>query len=314
MSPVGREPGSRIHLLKLGERNGAERATVAGGTVEGGIVENHRHSVGSEANIELDGVGSLANREIERRKGVLRGMAGGAPVRDYRPGGKVEEWVHRPTRGYIPVMSIADLRREYSRARLDESHVDPDPVAEFHRWFTQAGEAKVLEPNAMALATATKDGAPSVRMVLLKGYDERGFVFFTDYRSRKGTELEQNPQAALVFHWAELERQVRVTGSVSVVSREESEVYFQSRPRASRLSTWVSHQSQVISGRDVLDRGERQMKQRYPDEVPLPPHWGGFRVTPETVEFWQGRLNRLHDRLRYSRQKGGGWRLERLSP
>lgn len=213
-----------------------------------------------------------------------------------------------------PPLSIADLRREYARARLDETDVSPDPFAEFARWFAEAQAAEAAEANAMVLATASPDGRPSARMVLLKGFDERGFVFFTDYRSRKGTELEQNPQAALVFHWAELERQVRVTGSVSVVSREESEVYFHSRPRASRLSTWVSHQSQVISGRDVLERGERQMKQRYPDEVPLPPHWGGFRVMPETVEFWQGRLNRLHDRLRYSRQKGGGWRLERLSP
>ncbi len=211
-------------------------------------------------------------------------------------------------------MSIADLRREYARARLDEAHVSADPVAEFDRWFTQAREAKVLEPNAMTLATATRDGAPSARIVLLKGYDERGFVFFTDYRSQKGTELEQNPQASLVFFWSELERQVRIIGPVSVVSREESEAYFQTRPRASRLSTWVSHQSQVIPGRKVLDDGARQMGGRFPGDVPLPPHWGGFRVTPETVEFWQGRESRLHDRIRYVRKKGGGWRLERLSP
>ncbi len=213
-----------------------------------------------------------------------------------------------------PPISVADLRREYARARLDESNVNPDPVAEFDRWFTEAGEAKVLEANAMALATATRDGAPSVRIVLLKGYDERGFVFFTDYRSQKGTELEQNPQASLLFYWAELERQVRISGPVSVVSREESQAYFETRPPSSRLSTWVSHQSQVISGREVLEEGARKMGERFPDEVPLPPHWGGFRVTPETVEFWQGRPSRLHDRIRYSRQKGGGWRLERLSP
>jgi len=211
-------------------------------------------------------------------------------------------------------MSIADLRREYARARLDETRVSPDPVVEFDRWFTQAREAKVPEPNAMTLATATRDGAPSARIVLLKGYDERGFVFFTDYRSQKGTELEENPQASLVFFWAELERQVRITGPVSVVSREESEAYFQTRPRTSRLSAWVSYQSQVIRGRKVLDDEAKQMERRYPDDVPLPPYWGGFRVTPETVEFWQGRPSRLHDRLRYLRKKGGGWQLERLSP
>ena len=211
-------------------------------------------------------------------------------------------------------MSIADLRREYARAFLDEASLGPDPMVEFHRWFTQAREAKVPEPNAMTLATATRDGVPSARIVLLKGYDERGFVFFTDYRSQKGTELEQNPQASLVFFWAELERQVRITGPVSVVAREESEAYFQTRPRTSRLSTWVSHQSQVIPGRKVLDDGAQLMDDRFPGDVPLPPHWGGFRVTPETVEFWQGRASRLHDRLRYVRKKGGGWRLERLSP
>ena len=215
---------------------------------------------------------------------------------------------------YFTAMSIADIRSEYARARLDEAHVGPEPVAEFHRWFTQAREAKVPEPNAMTLATATREGAPSARVVLLKGYDERGFVFFTDYRSQKGAELEQNPQAALVFFWPELERQVRITGPVSVVSREESEAYFRSRPRASRLSAWVSHQSHVIMGRKVLDDLARRMDGRFPDDVPLPPYWGGFRVTPETVEFWQGRPNRLHDRLRYVRKPGGDWRLERLSP
>ncbi len=211
-------------------------------------------------------------------------------------------------------MSIADLRREYARARLDEGQVSADPVVEFERWFAQAREAQVLEPNAMTLATATRDGTPSARIVLLKGYDERGFVFFTDYRSQKGTELEQNPQASLVFYWAELERQVRIAGPVSVVSREESESYFQTRPRASQLGTWVSHQSQAIPGRKILDDRVQQVEARYPGAVPLPPHWGGFRVTPESVEFWQGRESRLHDRLRYVRQKGGGWRVERLSP
>lgn len=211
-------------------------------------------------------------------------------------------------------MTIADLRREYARARLDEGQVGADPLAEFGRWFTQAQEAQVLEPNAMTLATATRDGIPSARVVLLKGYDERGFVFFTDYRSQKGTELEQNPQASLVFFWPELERQVRISGPVSVVSRDESEAYFQTRPRPSQLSTWVSSQSQVIAGRKLLEDGVKKVEGQFPGQVPLPPHWGGFRVTPETVEFWQGRESRLHDRLRYLRKKGGGWQVERLSP
>jgi len=211
-------------------------------------------------------------------------------------------------------MSIADIRREYARARLDEAHVSPDPVAEFDRWFSQAQEAKVLEPNAMALATATRDGTPSVRLVLLKGYDERGFVFFTDYRSRKAAELEGNPRAALAFYWGELERQVRITGTVERTSVQESEAYFRTRPRGSRLGAWVSHQSRVIPSRAPLESGLREVKERFPtDDVPLPPHWGGYRLWPEEVEFWQGREDRLHDRIRYLRD-GGGWKIERLSP
>ena len=211
-------------------------------------------------------------------------------------------------------MSIADIRREYARARLDEAHVSPDPVAEFDRWFSQAQEAKVLEPNAMALATATRDGTPSVRMVLLKGYDERGFVFFTDYRSRKGAELEGNPRAALAFYWGELERQVRITGTVELTSAQESEEYFRTRPRGSRLGAWVSHQSRVIPSRDLLESRLREVEERFPtDDVPLPPHWGGYRLRPEEMEFWQGREDRLHDRIRYLRD-GGGWKVERLSP
>ena len=211
-------------------------------------------------------------------------------------------------------MSIADIRREYARARLDEAHVGPEPMAEFHLWFTQALEAKVLEPNAMALATATRDAAPSVRVVLLKGYDERGFVFFTDYRSRKAAELAENPRASLVFHWSELERQVRITGKVERTSTEESESYFRTRPHGSRLGAWVSHQSRVILSRVELERGLREVKQRFPtDDIPLPPHWGGYRLRPEEVEFWQGRENRLHDRIRYVRD-GSGWKVERLSP
>jgi len=211
-------------------------------------------------------------------------------------------------------MSIADIRREYARASLDEAHVAPDPLAEFHRWFTQALEARVLEPNAMALATATRDGAPSVRVVLLKGYDERGFVFFTDYRSRKAIELADNPRASLAFHWSELERQVRISGRVERTSTEESGSYFRTRPHGSRLGAWASHQSRVIPSRAELERGLREVKKRFPsDDIPLPPYWGGFRLRPEEVEFWQGRENRLHDRIRYTRE-GDRWRVERLSP
>jgi pyridoxamine 5'-phosphate oxidase len=208
----------------------------------------------------------------------------------------------------------ADMRRDYTeRGPLLEEDLAAGWTLQFATWFAEASAYGLPEPNAMIVATADRDGRPSARTVLLKGYDERGFVFFTDYRSQKGAELEQNPQASLVFFWAELERQVRITGPVSVVSREESQSYFQTRPRASQLSTWVSHQSQPIPGRKVLDDRVEQVDAQYPGEIPLPPHWGGFRVTPETVEFWQGRASRLHDRLRYTRVRDG-WRVERLSP
>lgn len=212
-------------------------------------------------------------------------------------------------------MSIADLRREYARARLDEADVSHDPFVEFARWFAEAQEAQLPEPDAMTLATATADGAPSARVVLLKAFDDRGFVFFTDYRSRKGGELESNPRAALVFFWGELERQVRITGGVSLASREESERYFRSRPLGSRLGAWASHQSRVIPGRAALESDLREVEARFGDrDVPLPAHWGGYRVVPDTIEFWQGRENRLHDRIRYVREGGRGWRVERLSP
>lgn len=213
-------------------------------------------------------------------------------------------------------MSIADLRREYARARLDEADVSHDPFVEFARWFAEAQEAQVPDPNAMTLATAAADGSPSARIVLLKAFDDRGFVFFTDYRSRKGAELEANPRAALVFYWGELDRQVRITGGVTLVSREDSERYFRSRPLGSRLGAWASHQSRVIPGRAALEGDLRDVEARFGDgDVPLPPHWGGYRVEPDAIEFWQGRESRLHDRIRYVREGGGReWKVERLSP
>jgi pyridoxamine 5'-phosphate oxidase len=213
-------------------------------------------------------------------------------------------------------MSIADLRREYARARLDEADVSHDPIVEFARWFAEAQEAQVTDANAMTLATATADVAQSARIVMLKSFEERGFVFFTDYRSRKGAELEANPKAALVFYWAELDRQVRITGGVGLTSREESERYFKSRPLGSRLGAWASHQSQVIPGRAALEADLREIEARFDSgDVPLPPHWGGYRVVPDAIEFWQGRESRLHDRIRYvCGGAGRGWRVERLSP
>lgn len=208
---------------------------------------------------------------------------------------------------------LAQLRRDYRRARLDVGDIDADPVKAFERWFAEAEAVEAIEPNAMALATADEGGAPSVRMVLLKGVDPRGFVFFTDRRSAKGSALAVNPQAALLFWWPELERQVRVTGAVSRTTDAESEAYYRSRPLGSRLGAWASEQSAVIESRGALETAAAQAADRHGDDPPLPPHWGGYRVTPEVVEFWQGREDRLHDRLRY-RREGGKWVVERLSP
>jgi pyridoxamine 5'-phosphate oxidase len=213
-------------------------------------------------------------------------------------------------------MSIADIRREYARARLDEADVSHDPFVEFARWFAEAGEAAVPDYTAMTLATAAVGGTPSARIVLLKAFDERGFVFFTDYRSRKGAELEANPRAALVLYWGPLDRQVRITGGASRTTQEESERYFRSRPLGSRLGAWASHQSRVIPGRSALEADLRDIEARFGDgDVPLPAHWGGYRVVPDAIEFWQGRESRLHDRIRYVRQGDGArWKVERLSP
>ena len=212
-------------------------------------------------------------------------------------------------------MNLADLRRDYARAALDERSVDPDPVRQLTSWLDDAVRAELLEPSAMTLATATPAGRPSARVVLLKGVSEQGLVFFTDSRSRKGTELAQNPGAALVFWWGELERQVRVTGSVTRIEAAESDAYYGSRPLGSRLSAWASHQSQVVTDRAALEAEWEAASRRFPDgQVPRPPYWGGFRVAPEEFEFWQGRPNRLHDRLHYRRNRDGAWLIERMSP
>ena len=211
--------------------------------------------------------------------------------------------------------SIADLRRDYALASLDISDVVADPIVQFTRWFEHANASAIAEPNAMTLATVSSDGTPDARIVLLKGVDARGFTFFTDYRSQKGHDLLTHPHAALVFFWQELERQVRIRGSVRQLDRSESAAYYDSRPRGSRIGAWASEQSSVIVDRAVLEARVRVVESQYPDgaAVPLPPHWGGYRVEPTQVEFWQGRQSRLHDRIRY-RRAADGWTMERLSP
>lgn len=212
-------------------------------------------------------------------------------------------------------MSLADLRRDYSRDGLLEGRVDPDPFRQFHQWMEQALHAGLREPNAMTLATATPDGRPSARIVLLKGFDERGFTFFTNYDSRKGREMAANPRVALVFPWHGLERQVRVEGTVEKVTPAESDDYFVNRPLGSRLGAWASAQSAVIPDRAFLERRHAELMAKYPDgNVPRPPNWGGYRVIPAAIEFWQGRPDRLHDRIRFTRQPDGTWKKERLSP
>jgi pyridoxamine 5'-phosphate oxidase len=212
-------------------------------------------------------------------------------------------------------MKLSDLRKDYTRQALIEAEADLDPLVQFRRWLDEAVARQLPEPNAMTLATSTPEGKPSARVVLLRGFDARGFAFFTNCTSRKGDELAANPWAALVFYWAELERQVRVEGHVEPVSAEESDAYFQARPRGSQLGAWASAQSRVLPDRAALERRVEELSARYGDQpVPRPPYWGGYRVVPSVIEFWQGRPSRLHDRLCYHKQESSGWLRQRLSP
>ncbi|CDN09746.1 Pyridoxamine 5'-phosphate oxidase [Richelia intracellularis] len=211
--------------------------------------------------------------------------------------------------------TIAELRKDYTLEGLHESGVSHNPFQQFGIWFEQALSAQLPEPNAMTVATSTPDGTPSARIVLLKNFDERGFIFYTNYLSHKGVELITNPQAAIVFWWAELERQVRICGNVEQISDQESDKYFYSRPLNSRLGAWASEQSQAIASREVLEERFQELQEKYAnEEIPRPPYWGGFLVVPQQFEFWQGRTSRLHDRLGYTLLDDGGWQIERLSP
>ena len=207
-------------------------------------------------------------------------------------------------------------RKEYEQAALDEATVARDPIAQFAAWYDAAVAAGVPEPEAMTLSTATPDGRPSARIVLLRGFDARGFCFFTNYDSRKGRELMANPHASLTFHWADLERQVRIEGLVEQTTAAESDEYFRTRPSTSRIGAWSSPQSEVIPDRAALEALFTRYREQHPDDtaIPRPPNWGGFRLVPARIEFWQGRPSRLHDRLCFSRESGGAWMLERLAP
>jgi|694.fasta_scaffold00844_16 pyridoxamine 5'-phosphate oxidase len=212
-------------------------------------------------------------------------------------------------------MHIADIRKEYRLETLDESQVSSDPIEQFGFWWKEALKSEIDEVNAMTLATATADAVPAARIVLLKGFDRKGFVFFTNYESNKAADLEMNPRASLVFFWKELERQVRISGTVEKVSEEESDHYFSSRPKGSRIGAWASPQSSVISSRDIIEEKVAALAQSFEGkEIPRPLHWGGYRVIPLQIEFWQGRSSRLHDRIQYTSQPDGSWKIVRLAP
>lgn len=210
---------------------------------------------------------------------------------------------------------IASLRRNYALKSLDEQDILVDPILQFDQWFQEARSASLLEPNAMTLATADSEGRPRARTVLLKGFDAAGFVFFTNYNSKKGQDLHQNPQACLLFSWLELERQVRIFGPVHKIAPEESTAYFQSRPKSSQIGAWASPQSQAIDDRTILEQNVERLAAAYADQdcLPRPEYWGGYCVSPIEIEFWQGRENRLHDRIQYTRE-GNGWNIVRIAP
>jgi pyridoxamine 5'-phosphate oxidase len=208
---------------------------------------------------------------------------------------------------------IQDIRRQYIKSSLTASKTNKDPFKQFTKWFSEVIKARFLEPNAMTLATAAPDGKPSARIILLKGLDEKGFIFYTNYKSRKGKELEKNPYASILFYWDKLERQVRIDGKVEKVTFEESNAYFQTRPYKSRLGAWASNQSSVVESRSEIVRQFLKYMVKFKKNVPLPDTWGGYRLIPDTFEFWQGRANRLHDRIRYKKNRSG-WKIERLAP
>ena len=212
-------------------------------------------------------------------------------------------------------MNLEDMRRNYAARSLDLSDLAPDPFVQFDHWMRVAIETEILEPNAMSLATATASGRPNLRTVLLKGFDQRGLVFYTNYESSKSRDMTENPRVALSFTWLPLERQIIVTGSAQKITAAESLKYFLSRPRDSQIGAWASRQSEVISTRSVLETKFAEMKAKFlQGDVPLPDHWGGYRVAPESFKFWQGRPNRIHDRFRYQKQSEGGWKIDRLMP